>query len=226
MFHTIILVGNLGKDPEMKYTPSGQPVTNFSVASNRSYNDANGQPVKETIWFRVTAWGKQAETINQYCQKGKAIFIEGAIPRGDFHDEAYPDERLRCNCKEKFGNRVAAKTKSMFVIFLAKSSEMLWMVGKYVLVGVAIGEFLTTVLTGIVASVQESIVPTPLSTHVIVGLIWMAIGVTASGRGVMAFTAYSTARPVTYPGQVGANVSITTLKSYLTKTATGGYVRR
>ena len=67
------------------------------------------------------------------------IFIEGAIPRGDFHDEAYPDERLRCNCKEKFGHRVAARTKNMFVVFLAKSSEMLWMVGKYVLVGVAIG---------------------------------------------------------------------------------------
>lgn len=67
------------------------------------------------------------------------IFIEGAIPRGDFHDEAYPDERLRCNCKEKFGNRVAARTKNMFVVFLAKSSEMLWLVGKYVLVGVAIG---------------------------------------------------------------------------------------
>jgi uncharacterized membrane protein YraQ (UPF0718 family) len=69
----------------------------------------------------------------------KSIFIEGAIPRGDFHDEAYPDERLRCNCKEKFGNRVAARTNNKFVIFLAKSSEMLWMVGKYVLVGVAVG---------------------------------------------------------------------------------------
>jgi uncharacterized membrane protein YraQ (UPF0718 family) len=69
----------------------------------------------------------------------KTIFIEGAIPRGDFHDETYPDERLRCNCKEKFGNRVAARTKNMFVVFLAKSSEMLWLVGKYVLVGVVIG---------------------------------------------------------------------------------------
>lgn len=68
-----------------------------------------------------------------------AIFIEGAIPRGDFHDEAYPDERLRCNCREKFGHRVAARTNHMFVIFLAKSAEMLWMVGKYVLAGVAIG---------------------------------------------------------------------------------------
>jgi len=68
-----------------------------------------------------------------------SIFIEGAIPRGDFHDDAYPDERLRCNCKQKFGHRVAAKTKNMFVVFLAKSSEMLWMVGKYVLVGVVMG---------------------------------------------------------------------------------------
>jgi uncharacterized membrane protein YraQ (UPF0718 family) len=69
----------------------------------------------------------------------REIFIEGAIPRGDFHDEAYPDERLRCNCKEKFGNRVASRTGNMFIIFLAKSAEMLWLVGKYVLVGVAIG---------------------------------------------------------------------------------------
>ncbi|MBI4698783.1 MAG: permease [Nitrospirae bacterium] len=68
-----------------------------------------------------------------------AIMIEGAVPRGDFHDENYPDSRLKCNCKEKFGNRVAAKTGNMFVIFLAKSSEMLWLVGKYVLAGVAIG---------------------------------------------------------------------------------------
>ena len=69
----------------------------------------------------------------------KDIFVEGGIVRGDFHDEDYPDERLRCNCKEKFGNRVAVRTDSKFVIFLAKSAEMVWTVGKYVLVGVAIG---------------------------------------------------------------------------------------
>ncbi len=67
------------------------------------------------------------------------IFIEGAIPGGDFHDENYPDGRLRCNCKEKFGNRIAARTNNMFLVFLAKSSEMLWLVGKYVLIGVAMG---------------------------------------------------------------------------------------
>lgn len=79
MFHTIIIVGNLGKDPEMKYTPSGQPVTNFSVASNRSYNDASGQPIKETIWFRVTTWGKQAEICNQHLVSGSKVLVEGRL---------------------------------------------------------------------------------------------------------------------------------------------------
>ena len=69
----------------------------------------------------------------------KGVLIEGAVPRGDFHDENYPYEKLRCNCKEKFGNRIAAKTNNMFVIYLAKTYEMLWMVGKYVLIGVAVG---------------------------------------------------------------------------------------
>jgi len=68
-----------------------------------------------------------------------SIFIEGAIHKGDFHDENYPDERLRCNCKERFGNRVGVRTNNRFLIFLAKSSEMIWTVGKYVLVGVSIG---------------------------------------------------------------------------------------
>jgi uncharacterized membrane protein YraQ (UPF0718 family) len=67
------------------------------------------------------------------------IFIEGAITRGDFHDDDYPDERLRCNCRRSFGNQVAVKTGSKFLVFLAKSSEMLWVVGKYILVGVVVG---------------------------------------------------------------------------------------
>lgn len=69
----------------------------------------------------------------------KQVFIDGAIFRGDFHDEDYPDERLRCGCRQKFGNRVALKTSNKFIIFLAKSSEMLWLVGKYVIAGVIIG---------------------------------------------------------------------------------------
>lgn len=67
------------------------------------------------------------------------IFIEGAIIRGDFHDDDYPDERLRCNCRRNFGNRVAVSTGNKFLVFLAKSFEMTWVVGKYVLVGVVVG---------------------------------------------------------------------------------------
>ncbi len=79
MYHTIIIVGNLGRDPEMRYTPSGQAVTSFSVATNRSYTGNNGQPVKETIWFRVSAWGKLAETCNNYLRKGNKVLVEGRL---------------------------------------------------------------------------------------------------------------------------------------------------
>ncbi|MHB0924186.1 MAG: single-stranded DNA-binding protein [Bellilinea sp.] len=79
MYHTIIIVGNLGKDPEMRYTPSGQAVTSFNVATSRQYTGSNGQKVKETIWFRVSAWGKQAETCNQYLRKGSKVLVEGRL---------------------------------------------------------------------------------------------------------------------------------------------------
>ncbi len=79
MFHTIIIVGNLGREPEMRYTPSGQAVTSFSVATSRQYTSNAGQQVKETIWFRVSAWGKQAETCNQYLHKGSKVLVEGRL---------------------------------------------------------------------------------------------------------------------------------------------------
>lgn len=79
MYHTIIIVGNLGHDPEMRYTPSGHPVTNFSMAANRQYTASDGQVVKETIWFRVTTWGKQAEACNQYLKKGSKVLVEGRL---------------------------------------------------------------------------------------------------------------------------------------------------
>lgn len=79
MFHTIIIVGNLGRDPEMRYTPSGQAVTNFNVATSRQYTASDGSQVKETIWFRVSAWGKQAETTNQYLRKGSKVLVEGRL---------------------------------------------------------------------------------------------------------------------------------------------------
>jgi len=79
MFQTIIFVGNLGKDPEMRYTPSGQAVTSFSVATNRNYTDSNGQQVKETTWFRVSVWGKQAESTHNYLKKGSKVIVEGRL---------------------------------------------------------------------------------------------------------------------------------------------------
>lgn len=78
MFHTIIVVGNVGRDPEMRYTPSGQAVTSFSVASSRNYK-SQGQTVKETIWFRITCWGKQAEIASNYVRKGEKVLVEGRL---------------------------------------------------------------------------------------------------------------------------------------------------
>jgi single-strand DNA-binding protein len=79
MYHTLIIVGNLGRDPEMRYTPSGQAVTNFNVATNRQYTGSDGNQVKETIWFRVSTWGKTAETCNQYLKKGSKVLVEGRL---------------------------------------------------------------------------------------------------------------------------------------------------
>jgi single-strand DNA-binding protein len=79
MFQTVILAGNLGRDPEMRYTPTGQAVTSFSVATNRQWTNNNGEIVKETIWFRVSVWGKMAEVCNQYLKKGSKVLVEGRL---------------------------------------------------------------------------------------------------------------------------------------------------
>ncbi|MFO8036719.1 MAG: single-stranded DNA-binding protein [Anaerolineales bacterium] len=79
MYQRLIFVGNLGRDPEMRYTPSGQAVTNFSVATNRRYTDSNGQQVDETTWFRVSVWGNQAEAVNQYLQQGSRVLVDGQL---------------------------------------------------------------------------------------------------------------------------------------------------
>ena len=79
MYQKLIIVGHLGRDPEMRYTPSGQAVTNFSVATNRKWTGNDGQPQEETVWFRVSVWGKQAETCNQYLSKGQLVMAEGRM---------------------------------------------------------------------------------------------------------------------------------------------------
>lgn len=75
----IIITGNLGKDPEMRFTPSGQAVTSFSVAVNESYTNATGEKVKSTVWFRVSAWGNQAEACNTYLKKGALVQVQGKL---------------------------------------------------------------------------------------------------------------------------------------------------
>ena len=79
MYQRLVLVGNLGRDPEMRYTPQGTPVTSLSVATSRRYNTADGQTKEETIWFRVSVWGKQAEPCNQYLTKGQKVLVEGTL---------------------------------------------------------------------------------------------------------------------------------------------------
>jgi single-strand DNA-binding protein len=79
MYHKIIIAGNLGRDPEMRYTQDGTPVTNFSVATNRRWNSPDGEQNEETVWFRITAWRRLAETCNEYLKKGRQVLIEGRL---------------------------------------------------------------------------------------------------------------------------------------------------
>jgi single-strand DNA-binding protein len=82
----VILIGNLGSDPEMRYTPNGAAVCDFSMAVSRRYTTASGEQREETDWFRVTAWNKLAELVNQYLQKGRKCYVEGRISGRAFTD--------------------------------------------------------------------------------------------------------------------------------------------
>jgi len=79
MFSQITLVGRLGSDPTMRFTPGGKPVTTFSLATSRSYTDSAGKKVEETAWWRVSVWGPQAEFCNQYLSKGSAVLVVGRL---------------------------------------------------------------------------------------------------------------------------------------------------
>jgi single-strand DNA-binding protein len=79
MYHKVIIVGNLGRDPEMRYTPDGTPVTNFSVATTRKWGSQDGTQSEETVWIRITAWRQLAEVCNQYLTKGRQVLVEGRL---------------------------------------------------------------------------------------------------------------------------------------------------
>ncbi len=83
----VILVGRLGRDPETRYTGGGQAVANFSMATDESYKDKNGERQKRTEWHRITAWGKLAEICQQYLKKGTMVYIEGRIQSREWQDK-------------------------------------------------------------------------------------------------------------------------------------------
>ena len=83
----VMVIGHLGKDPEMRYTPSGRPVTTFTVAVSRSWNTADGERRSETEWFNIVAWGNLAEICKQYLHKGQQVYIEGRLQTRRWEDK-------------------------------------------------------------------------------------------------------------------------------------------
>ena len=82
----VLLIGNVGNDPEMRYTPNGDPVTDFRMAVNRRWTTADGEQHEETEWFRVTAWRRLAEQVNQYLVKGRRVYVEGRLSSSAYID--------------------------------------------------------------------------------------------------------------------------------------------
>jgi len=83
----VMLIGRLGHDPEMRYTPSGKPLTKFQMAVNRSWTSADSEKKTETEWFTIVSWGKLAEICNQYLKKGRQVYIEGRLHTRNWKDE-------------------------------------------------------------------------------------------------------------------------------------------
>lgn len=83
----VLLIGNLGKDPEFKYTPGGQAVATFSLATTEKFSDKGGQRQERTEWHNIVAWGKTAELVNQYLKKGRTVYIEGRLTTRSWDDK-------------------------------------------------------------------------------------------------------------------------------------------
>ena len=95
MVNKVILVGNLGRDPEVRSTPSGQPVASFTLATSRRYKDRDGNRQEQTEWHNIVCFGKQAEIAGQYLVKGKQIFIEGRIQTRSWDDKSTGEKKYR-----------------------------------------------------------------------------------------------------------------------------------
>ena len=83
----VVLIGNLGKDPEIRYTQGGDPIANFSLATSEAWTDKSGQKQERTEWHNVVVWGKQAETCGQYLAKGRQVYVEGSIRTRQYDDK-------------------------------------------------------------------------------------------------------------------------------------------
>jgi single-strand DNA-binding protein len=83
----VMIIGNLGRDPEMRYTPSGRPVTSFSVVTTRTWTSGEGERHEESEWFNVVAWGNLAEICSQYLKKGQQVYVEGRLQTRGWEDE-------------------------------------------------------------------------------------------------------------------------------------------
>ena len=100
-FNKVILVGNLGRDPELRYTPQGTPVCSFTMATNERRKDKTGEMQDQVTWFKVTLWGRQAETASQYLTKGRPVYIEGRLRVEEWTDrDGKPRHTLEVNATD------------------------------------------------------------------------------------------------------------------------------
>jgi len=106
----IMVIGNVGNEPEMRFTPSGKPVTNFSLATTRTYTSKDGERTDETLWFNIVAWGKLAENCNEYIEKGGQVYADGRLQTNEWEGE---------DGQKRYKLEIVANT----VLFLGKKSE-------------------------------------------------------------------------------------------------------
>ena len=109
MLNKVMIIGNLGRDPEVRTTPSGQNVANFTIATNRKWKDRDGNLQEKTEWHQVVCWGRQAEIAGQYLTKGKMIYVEGRLETRSWEDKTHGDKRYRteiiCDNFQMLGKR-------------------------------------------------------------------------------------------------------------------------
>jgi single-strand DNA-binding protein len=109
MLNKVMLIGNLGRDPEVRSTPSGQAVASFTLATSRRWRDKNGQRQEQTEWHNIVVWGKQAEIAGQYLTKGKQVYIEGRLQTRSWDDRQTGEKKYRteivCDTFQMLGQR-------------------------------------------------------------------------------------------------------------------------